>query len=55
MTKTGKCITCSDKARESLGYLPEEEVGKFEISFPNISLEETALHEHIETDVYREK
>ena len=34
--KTGKCITCSNKARESLGYLPEEEVGKFEISFPNI-------------------
>ena len=51
--KNGKCISCSDKARESLGYLPEEEIGKFEITFPKISLEETALHEHIETDVYR--
>ena len=49
----GSFINCSNKARESLGYLQGEEVGKFVLHFPNIELKETAVLEHIETDIYR--
>ena len=49
----GQCISCSNKARESLGYLQDEDMGQFEVIFPNIVLDETGLLEHIETDVYR--
>lgn len=49
----GHYISCSNKARESLGYLQDEKLEKFEIIFPNITLEETGLLEHVEADVYR--
>ena len=49
----GRYINCSNKARESLGYLQDEDMGKFESIFPNIILEETSLLEHVEADVYR--
>ncbi|WP_051384124.1 PAS domain-containing protein [Catonella morbi] len=49
----GRYINCSNKARESLGYLQDEDMGKFENIFPNILLEETSLLEHVEADVYR--
>ena len=49
----GKCVRCSDKARNSLGYSEWEEMGSFEETFPNIELKETELNEHIEADVYR--
>ena len=31
----GRYINCSNKARESLGYLQDEDMGKFESIFPN--------------------
>ncbi len=49
----GSCISCSDKARESLGYQQDEGLGRFEVTFPNIALEETSMLEPVETDVYR--
>ena len=49
----GRYISCSNKAKESLGYLQDEDIGKFENIFPNILLEETGLLEHVEADVYR--
>ena len=49
----GSFISCSNKARESLGYMQDESCGRFEINFPNIDLEETGMLEPVETDVYR--
>ena len=49
----GSFISCSNKARESLGDMQDESCGRFEINFPNIDLEETGMLEPVETDVYR--
>ncbi len=49
----GSFIDCSNKAKESLGYMLGEKVGNFELCFPNLKLQATKLLEHIETDIYR--